>query len=193
MELVEGDILEFTKGKAAYSASDGAKAIYQGEKYTDQDGGEVISIKWVRNGDDNGQIDGGYFLSMFKKVEDVSTQKEGHIFKEIKKEKVMKVDFKGGVQRVVELLEQFNIDFEKDMLHDIKIIATRNDEDAIDEITEIMESIQTNKRYTDEGIARVEKADSLKDVLLAMRNTVFEEDEATILKAFLGVDSVTID
>ena len=105
----------------------------------------------------------------------------------------MKIDFKKSVQRVVDLLEQHRVDFEKDMLQDIKIIASREEEDAIDEIGDIIESIQINKRYVEEAIDKLKNADRLVEVLKAMRNTVFEEDEATVLKAFFDVDSVTID
>jgi hypothetical protein len=84
MKFKEGDILEFSKGRAAYAANDGAQAIFTGKFYIDRDGGELIEVKWVRNGDDNGQKDGEYYTSMFTKVGEVSTQKENRIFEENK-------------------------------------------------------------------------------------------------------------
>jgi hypothetical protein len=104
----------------------------------------------------------------------------------------MKVNFNEGVQRVIDLLVEFDNDFEADMLQDIKIIANREEENTIDEIEKIIESIKIQKRCVKEAIERLEKADSLKDILLAMRNTVYEEEEAAILKAFLSIDNITI-
>jgi hypothetical protein len=104
----------------------------------------------------------------------------------------MKVDFKEGKERIVVMLEQFMYDFKVDMGEDIKIIINRNEENAIEEIEEIIESIRINECYTEEAIAQLEKACSLKDILLAMRNTVYEEEEAAILKEFFGIDYITI-
>ena len=177
MKLKEGDMLEFD-GKGPYAAVKGAKAIFKG--YTKgYNGEEYIKVEWIRDGFSGNQEDGGYHESQFKKVE--------------QNKKVMNIDFKESVQRVIDLLVDFSEGFEKDMLQDIKSIAFHEEEDAVDQIKDIIESIQINKRYAEEAITRLGKADSLKDVLLAMRNTVFEEEEATVLKAFLGVDSVTID
>ena len=189
MKLVKGDILEFD-GNGPYAAVKGAKAIFK--EYTKgYSGEEYVKVEWIRDGLSGNQEDGDYYESQFTKVEEVSTQKENRIFEENKK--VMKIDFKKSVQRVVDLLEQHRVDFEKDMLQDIKIIASREEEDAIDEIGDIIESIQINKRYVEEAIDKLKNADRLVEVLKAMRNTVFEEDEATVLKAFFDVDSVTID
>lgn len=189
MKLVKGDILKF-KGAETYAAAKGAKAIFKGYK-KGHSGEEYINVEWIRDGFSGNQEDGAYYEYMFEKIEEVSPQKEDRIFEENKK--VMKIDFKEGVQRVIELLEQFNIDFEKDMLRDIKVIADREEEDAFEDIEEIIDSIKINKRYVEEAIDKLKNADRLVEVLKAMRNTVFEEEEATVLKAFLGVDSVTID
>lgn len=190
MKLKIGDILMFQGGKS-YAAELGARAIYKGTKT--EHGEEYIQVEWIRDGKDHGQQDGGYDESQFTKVEEVSTQKEVRIFEEIKKEKVMKVDFKAGTQRVIDMLVDFSEGFEKDMLQDIKIIVNREEEDAVDQIEEIIESIRTNKRYVEEAIDKLKHADRLVEVLKAMRNTVFEEEEATVLKVFFGVDSVTIN
>jgi hypothetical protein len=191
MKLEIGDILEF-EGAKSYAAEKGARAIYKGTYNASDE--EFIRVEWIRDGKDHDQDDGGYFFSQFTKVEEVSFEKENRIFeyKEIKKEKVMKVDFKAGKERVVQRLITFIEDFEQDMLGDIKIIVNSDRENKTEQINEILDTIKTHKGFTEDAIARLEKAYSLKDILLAMRNTVFEEDEATILQAFLDVDSVTI-
>ena len=58
MKLKKGDIVRFDFPSIRYSANKWAKAIYQGTTYTDQDGGELIDIKWIRDGNDNEQNDG---------------------------------------------------------------------------------------------------------------------------------------
>jgi type IV secretory pathway VirD2 relaxase len=73
-----------------------------------QDGGELISVKWIRDGNDNKQNDGEYYSHMFVKVKEVSTQKEDRILKENKK--VMKFDFERGKQQLV---EYFNSDLDR--------------------------------------------------------------------------------
>lgn len=192
MKLVKGDILEFD-GNGSYAAEKGARAIYKGTKI--EYGIEYIQVEWIRDGKDHGQDNGGYHESQFTKVEEVSFEKENRIFeyKENKKEKVMNVDFKAGKERVVQRLVSFIEDFEKDMLQDIKIIVNRDNENTTDEVENIIESIRTNQKYTQLAIDKLANANSLFEILEAMENTVFEEDEATILQAFLGVDSVTID
>lgn len=177
MKLEIGDILEF-EGVKYYAAEIGARAIYKGA-YNGADNEELIRVEWIRDGKDNGQDDGGYFASQFKKIEE--------------NKKVMKVDFKAGKERVVQRLISFIEDFEHDMLEDIKIIVNSDRDNKTEQVEEILDTIKTQKKYTEEAITRLDKVYSLKDILLAMQNTVFEEDEATILQAFLGVDSVTID
>ena len=80
-----------------------SKAIFKG--IVEETEGELIKVEWIRDGLDNKQNNGGYFISDFVKVEEVSTQKEDRIFEEIKKEKVMKFNFKEGKQRVIDMLE----------------------------------------------------------------------------------------
>lgn len=188
MELKIGDILEF-EGAKNYSAEKGARAIYKGT-YNAHDE-EFIRVEWIRDGKDHNQDNGGYFASQFTKVEEVSTQKQVRIFEENKK--VMIVDFKAGRERVVQRLVTFMEDFEQDMLNDIKIVINRDNENTTDEIENIIECIRDQQKYTQLAIDKVEKANLMLEIFEAMKNTVFEEDEATILQAFLGVDSVTID
>jgi len=184
----EGDILEFD-GNGEYTAKKGARAIYIGD-YIGYDGTEYIEVEWIRDEFSGEQVDGAYNESQFTKVEEVSTQKEDRIFEENKK--VMKIDFEAGKERVIQRLVSFIEDFEKDMLQDIKIIINRDDENATDEIESTIETIRTQQKFTQRAISNLEKAESIAEIFQAMECTVFEEDEATILQAFLGVDSVTI-
>ena len=191
MKLKRGDILEFN-GYEKYAAEKGAKAIFKGTKI--QHGIEYIQIEWIRDGKDHGQGDGGYYASQFTKLKEFSGGKQVRIFEENKK--VMNIDFKAGKERVVQRLITFIENFEHDMLQDIKIIVNREDTvlgNDTREIECIVEAIRINQKYTQQAIDRLANANSLFEILSAMGNTVFEEDEATILQAFLGVDHVSID
>ena len=59
MKLKKGDIVRFDAPSVIYAANKWATAIYQGTTYTDQDGAELITVKWVRDRNDNEQNDGG--------------------------------------------------------------------------------------------------------------------------------------
>lgn len=188
MKLVKGDILEF-KGAETYEAQEGARAIYKGH-YTNAHGDEYITIEWIRDELSNEQQDGNYYEYMFKKVEEIFTQKEDRIFEENKK--VMKIEFKEGVQRVIELLRQHDEDFKADMRQDIANIARAGEEDAIDEIEDIIESVRISTHYTNKAIEHLEKVTTLRGVFNALENTVFEEEEAPVLRAFFNVDGMDI-
>ena len=73
----EGDILEFI-GVETYSAQKGAIAICTGDN-------GYLQVEWIRNGLDKGQKDGGYHSGWFKKIGEVSSQKENSILEENKK------------------------------------------------------------------------------------------------------------
>lgn len=190
MKLEKGDILEFD-GNGTYSAKKGARAIYKGTFKKSPFSAEYIKVEWIRDGKDHGQDDGGYHESQFKKVEEGFTQKTVRIFEENKK--VMKVDFKAGKERVIQRLVSFIEDFEQEMLNDIKTVVNGDYENKTEEVEEILDTIKTQKKYIQLAINNLEDANSLFEIMQALEMTVFEEDEATILQEFLGVDSVTID
>ena len=60
MELVKCDMLVYL-GKPDTSAQKGARAIFQHED------DRFIHVEWVRDGLDEGQMDGGYFKEYFEK------------------------------------------------------------------------------------------------------------------------------
>ena len=113
MKFKKGDIVKF-EGAYSYSAKKGATAIVE-EYYTGWNDEEWLKVKWIRDELSGDQEDGGYFENHFTKVEEVSQQKEDRIFEEIKKEKVMKFNFKEGKQRVIDMLEGHIEDFEFDI------------------------------------------------------------------------------
>jgi hypothetical protein len=88
MELVKGDVLVYL-GKPDTSAQKGARAIFQHED------DRFIHVEWVRDGLDEGQMDGGYFREDFekemtkeeiiKKIQEI----EANSFLEIKKNQQM--------------------------------------------------------------------------------------------------------
>lgn len=84
MELVKGDVLVYL-GKPDTSAQKGARAIFQHED------DRFIHVEWVRDGLDEGQMDGGYFREYFEK--EVKSQEESRIFdknKDMEKEEMIK-------------------------------------------------------------------------------------------------------
>lgn len=188
MKFEEGDILEFNKGRAAYSANDGAQAIFTGKFYTDRDGGELIEVKWVRNGDDNEQNDGEYYSSMFTKVEEEVTQKEDRIFEENKK--AMKFNFEEGKQRVITMMMDRVDDFTHDMFQDIRSVINEDRDETLDQIEEIIESIRFTKRDIENATEQVKSATSIQEVLEAMNDTMFEGMEETVLGELFNVDFI---
>jgi hypothetical protein len=84
MELVKGDVLVYL-GKPDTSAQKGARAIF------DYEDDRFIHVEWVRDGLDEGQMDGGYWKEYFEK--EVKSQEESRIFdknKDMKKEEMIK-------------------------------------------------------------------------------------------------------
>lgn len=192
MKLVEGDILEFlSTDEDKYIAQKGAKAIYQ-EHYIGWENEEYIRVKWIRDELSGRQEDGGYYEHMFKKVEEVSTQKEDRIFEE-NKEKDMKFNFVEGKERVVDMIMESLESLEHALLHDIRIIAGEGGPSALEDIESLIESIRHNADLGATAIKRVKAAGSIQGVLKAMEYTSFEDMEETVLCALFGLDSLTID
>lgn len=190
MKLVKGDILEF-EGAKTYGAIKGARAIFK--EYTKSyNGEELINVEWIRDGFSGDQNDGNYYEYMFKKVEEVSTQKEDRIFEE-NKEKDMKFNFVEGKERVVDMIMESLESLEHALLHDIRIIAGEGGPSALEDIESLIESIRHNADLGATAIKRVKAAGSIQGVLKAMEYTSFEDMEETVLCALFGLDSVTID
>ena len=183
MEFKVGDILEF-KGVPTYAAKKGATAICTGDN-------GYAQIEWIRNELSGDQADGGYHPAWFTKIGEVSTQKEDRIFEEIKKEKVMKYNFKEGKQRVIKMLEEHIFDFKTDMSQDIKTIINEGREDAIEQVEDIIESIRFNTNYCETAINKVKQASTVVEILDAMESTAYEEMEETVLTELFGLESVT--
>jgi predicted SnoaL-like aldol condensation-catalyzing enzyme len=178
MKLKKGDILRFM-GDFRYSAKKGATSIYQGTTYIDQDGGELISVEWVRDGKDDGQKDGDYYLYMFEKVEDVSTQEEDRILDEIKKEKVMKFDLEKGKEGLV---EYFQGDFDRATEYSLEYIKSCDDMDLVE--LEV-KSFRAFKEEHNKMIGRIEYATTLSQIFSALDDTALEDDDETILSFFI--------
>jgi hypothetical protein len=174
--LKKGDILRFM-GDFRYSAKKGATSIYQGTTYIDQDGGELISVEWVRDGKDDGQKDGDYYLYMFEKVEEVSHQKEVRILEENKK--VMKFDFEKGKQGLV---EYFNSDLDRATEYSLEYIKSCDDMDDVE--TEV-KSFRIFKEEHMKMIGRIERASTLALIFSALDDTALEDDDETILSFFI--------
>jgi hypothetical protein len=102
----------------------------------------------------------------------------------------MKYNFKEGKQRIIKMLEEQIEDFKKDMLQDIKGVINEEREDAMDQIEDIMQSIEFNTRFCKEAIGKVKCASNIYEILDAMESTVYEEMEETVLKELFGLESI---
>jgi len=171
MKFKEGDILEF-KGVPTYAAKKGAKAICVGND-------DYLQVEWIRNGDDNDQINGGYFETWFTKVEEVSEQKEDRILDEIKKEKVMKFDLEKGKQGLV---EYFQGDFDRATEYSLEYIKSCDDMDLVE--LEV-KSFRAFKEEHLKVIGRIEYATTLAQIFSALDDTAMEDDDETILSFFI--------
>ena len=191
MKFKEGDILEFD-GNYRCAAKKGATAIFKGinEYKIGEDVRYEVIVEWIRNGLDNGQMNGSYNLKDFTKVGEVSTQKEDRILEENKK--VMKFNFEEGKQRVIDMLEKHIENFEFDMLQDIKMSIQDIDEDTVDQIEDIIRTIKTNTNHCMKAIEKVKNSSYVTEVLLAMENTCFEDmREEAILAELFGLKDIT--
>jgi hypothetical protein len=185
MKFKKGDIVEF-QGAATYAAKKGARAVCVENEF-----GDYLKVEWIRDGLDNGQKDGGYSEAWFTKVEEVSQQKEDRIFEEIKKEKVMKFNFKEGKQRVIDMLEGHIEDFEFDMLQDIKMSIQDIDDDTVDQIEDIIKTIKTNTNHCMKAIEKVQNSSTVAEILLSMELTCYEGMEETVLAYLFGLEDIT--
>ena len=169
MKFKKGDILEF-KGVPTYAAKKGAKAVCIGND-------DYLQVEWIRNGDDNGQMNGGYHESWFLKVEEVSEQKEDRILKENKK--VMKFDLEKGKQGLV---EYFQGDFDRATEYSLEYIKSCDDMDLVE--LEV-KSFRAFKEEHNKMIGRIEYATTLSQIFSALDDTALEDDDETILSFFI--------
>jgi hypothetical protein len=170
MEFKKGDILEF-KGGPTYAAKEGAKAICVSNN-------GYIQVKWIRNGDDNNQDDGGYHPFWFTKVEEVSTQEENRIFEEIKKEKVMKFDFERGKQQLLEWMDnEFDCTYGYSLQY-IKELST---------IADVQDEVESFRRFEESWVGKtiaINIARTMREVFAALEDTAIEDDDNFIIELF---------
>jgi hypothetical protein len=176
MKFERNEIIEF-KGVPTFSAKKGAKAVCKGYFRLHDD--EMLDVEWIRNGDDNGQIDGGYHEAWFTTVGEVSTQEEDRILDEIKKEKVMKFDLEKGKEGLV---EYFQGDFDRATEYSLEYIKSCDDLDLIE--SEV-KSFRAFKEEHNKMIGRIEYATTLSQIFSALDDTALEDDDETILSFFI--------
>ena len=176
MKLKKGDIVRFDNPSITYAANKWATAIYQGKSYTDEDGGELITVKWIRDGNDNGQFDGEYYLHMFEKVEEVSIQEEDRILSENKKD--MKFDFERGKQQLLTWMDnEFDCCYGQSLQY-IKELST---------ISEIEVEVESFRRFEDSWMKKtsaINRATTMREVFEALKGTAIEEDDNFIIELF---------
>ena len=168
MKFKKGDILEF-KGVKTYAAKKGAKAICVGNN-------DYLQVEWIRNGDDNDQINGGYHPEWFIKVGEVSTQDEGRIFEENKK--IMKFDFEKGKQQLLEWMDnEFDCTYGYSLQY-IKELST---------IAEVQNEVESFRRFEESWVgktAAVNRATTMREVFAALQDTAIEDDDNFIIELF---------
>ena len=168
MKFKKGDILEF-KGVKTYAAKKGAKAICVGND-------DYLQVEWIRNGDDNDQINGGYHAEWFTKVGEVSPQGENCIFEENKK--VMKFDFEKGKQQLLEWMDnEFDCTYGYSLQY-IKELST---------IAEVQDEVESFRRFEESWVgktAAVNRATTMREVFAALQDTAIEDDDNFIIELF---------
>jgi hypothetical protein len=168
MEFKKGDILEF-KGVPTYAAKKGAKAICVGNN-------DYLQVEWIRNGDDNDQINGGYHTEWFIKVGEVSTQKEDRIFEENKKD--MKFDFEKGKEQLLTWMDnEFDCTYGYSLQY-IKELST---------IADIQNEVESFRRFEESWVgktAAVNRATTMREIFKALEDTAIEEDDNFIIELF---------
>ena len=167
-----GDTVEFINEKGKYAAADGARAIV-----TDWHKNDLISVKWIRNGYDNGQNDGEYFYNLFKKVEEVSTQKEDRIL--IENEKDMKFDFEKGK---ILLMEYFQDELDRGEAYTLQTIK---ESDSLEDIDSEIDSFRYFKSEIGHTVSKINRSKTLSDVFEALIDTDLEDDDETVLSFFI--------
>ena len=168
MKFERGDILEF-KGVKNYSAKKGAKAICVSN-------GDYLYVEWIRNGDDNDQINGGYHSEWFTKVGEVSPQGENRIFEENKK--VMKFDFEKGKQQLLEWMDnEFDCTYGYSLQY-IKELST---------IADVQNEVESFRRFEESWVgktAAVNRATTMREIFKALEDTAIEDDDNFIIELF---------
>jgi len=176
MKFKKGDILEFNP-QGVYSAKKGAKAVFTGQYYTDRDGGELIEIKWIRDGDDNGQNDGEYYEHMFAKSEEQPFKKESRILKEKKDMKTF--NFEKGKTA---LIHYFDYQFEMAEEGALMCIHSMLD---MDSIGKEVESFSLYERDYIDRVVAIKNASTLKEIFDLIEDTNLENDDEVIIDFFM--------
>jgi hypothetical protein len=114
---------------------------------------------------------------MFKKVEEVSTQKEDRIL--IENEKDMKFEFEKGK---ILLMEYFQSDIERGERYTLDAIK------ELDDIGEMEMEIDVFNHFKDGvelTIAKINQSKTLGNVFKALIDTDLEDDDETVLSFFI--------
>jgi len=168
--LKKGDILEFS-GAKTYAAEKGAKAIFKGYE------NDWINVEWIRDELSGKQMDGCYSSSMFKKVEEVSEQKEDRIL--IENEKDMKFNFEKGKKLLV---EYFQSDLERSEIYTLQIIKESNNLEVMKMEIDVFNHFKNGIERT---ITKINQSKSLSDIFRVLSDTDLEDDDETVLSFFI--------
>jgi hypothetical protein len=165
-----GDTLMFSGG-SNYAAKLGAKAIFI------KSIGDFIEVEWIRDELSGKQMDGCYSSSMFKKVEEVSTQKEDRIL--IENEKDMKFEFEKGK---ILLMEYFQDELDRGEAYTLQTIK---ESDSLEDIDSEIDSFRHFKSEIGHTVSKINRSKTLSDVFEALIDTDLEDDDETVLSFFI--------
>jgi hypothetical protein len=114
---------------------------------------------------------------MFKKVEEVSTQKEDRIL--IENEKDMKFEFEKGK---ILLMEYFQSELERGEIYTLEAIKGL---DSLEDIESEMDSFRYFKSEIEHTVSKINRSKTLSDVFEALIDTDLEDDDETVLSFFI--------
>jgi len=104
----------------------------------------------------------------------------------------LEFNFNEGKERIVNMLTFHAKEFEKDMIYDVQIVINRDEEDVLESIEDIIETARRNRNAVEKAIIKVQDSSSIQEILKAVKDTCFEEDEENILCKLFGLNNLTI-
>jgi len=106
--------------------------------------------------------------------------------------KNLEFSFHDGKQRVINMLESHIESFERDMLQDVKITIINDKEDMLDSVEDIVETARRNRNNVEKAIFKVKNSTCIQDILKAVGDTCFEEQEEIVLMELFDLKNITI-
>ena len=180
MKFKKGDILEFNP-KGRYSAIKGARAICI---KTPTPPSQFVEVEWIQDEKSKGQRNGGYAGCMFTKVGEQNNIDKIRIFKKIKEDKVMKVefDFVEGIERIQEYLKNSLKQDEEFLFRDVKLCNDKDD------LKQVILDFELSERRIEQAIECLDDAGSIFEVLRAVEDTTLSGLDEQVIGLLFNVE-----